>query len=46
MRRDEMVQDPVCGMTVEAPLDIFKKRYSRDEISKEEFEQMKKVISS
>jgi putative membrane protein len=31
---------------LETPLDILRKRYARGEISKEEFEQMKKDISS
>jgi putative membrane protein len=30
----------------ETPLDILKKRYARGEISREEFEQMKKDLSS
>ena len=35
---------PAPGVDYESPLEILKKRYARGEITKEEFEQMKKDI--
>lgn len=33
------------GQSTESPLDILKKRYAKGEITKEQFEEMKKNIS-
>jgi len=37
---------PDSGFAHETPLDILKKRYARGEISKEQFEQMKRDIGA
>ncbi|MBU2547099.1 MAG: SHOCT domain-containing protein [Proteobacteria bacterium] len=36
----------VGGVTTETPLEILKKRYARGEISREQFEEMKKDIGT
>jgi len=37
-------QNPPGNKPVESPMDILKKRYARGEITKEEFERMKKDL--
>lgn len=43
LQKSGSTQDPT---QTESPLDILKKRYAKGEISREEFEQMKKDIQS
>jgi putative membrane protein len=43
LKKSGSTQDPT---QTESPLDILKKRYAKGEISREEFEQMKKDIQS